>query len=95
VLDYYGSSAYKPLAELVNVIGIGKFGETEEVKVKKFITSIRELEASMAIPTRIDGIKEKDIPGMIHNALIEANPLYPVPKIFFTDDFRKLYGMIS
>jgi len=94
VLDYFGSSAYKPLAELADLIGITAAGESDEVKAKKFIAKIRGLEVSMDIPTKIEGIQEADIPGMIKNALKEANPLYPVPKILFADDLRKLYDMI-
>lgn len=94
VLDYYGSSAYKPLAELADVIGIGKPGDDVEIKAKKFIAAIRDLESSMAIPNKVEGIRDEDLPGMIHNALIEANPLYPVPKILFADDLCQLYNMI-
>lgn len=94
VLDYYGSSAHKPLAELADVIGIGKPGDEMEIKAKKFIAAIRDLESSMAIPNKVEGIQDEDLPGMIHNALIEANPLYPVPRILFADDLRQLYNMI-
>jgi len=94
VLDYFGSSAYKPLAELADVIGAGAPGDSEETKAKKFIAKIRELEASMTIPTKIEGIKESDLPGMIHNAMLEGNPLYPVPTIWNAQDFRNLYDMI-
>lgn len=94
VLDYYGSAAWKPLSELADLIGLSKPGESIEVKANKFIAAIRELEAAMNIPTKIEGIREEDIPGMIHNALKEANPLYPLPKILFAEDYRKLYDMI-
>lgn len=94
VLDYYGSSVEKPLAELAEVVGIGSQADNDAVKAQKFIAAIRELEASMAVPTKIDGILEADLPGMIRNALKEANPLYPVPRILFADDLRKLYDRI-
>lgn len=94
VLDYYGSTARKPLAELADLVGLGSAGESDEVKANKFIASIREMEAKMNIPTKIEGIREEDIPGMIKNALKEANPLYPLPKILFTEDYRKLYDKI-
>ncbi len=48
----------------------------------------------MNIPDKLEGIWETDLPGMIHNALKEANPLYPVPKILFAEDLQKLYAMI-
>lgn len=94
VLDHYGHVIDKPLAELADLIGITQPGESQSVKAGKFIEKIKELEASMNIPTKIEGIKESDLPGMIHNALREANPLYPVPREFFADDFKALYNTI-
>ena len=94
VLDFYGHSADRPLAELADLIGITQPGESESVKAQKFIAKIRELEASMAIPRKIEGIKESDLSGMIRNALREANPLYPVPREMFADELRKVYDAI-
>ena len=95
VLDNFGASAYKPLAELADVIALGDPADSQEVKAKKFIAWIRELEASMNIPTRFENvIKDEDLPGMIHNAMKEGNPLYPVPTIWFEEDFRKMYNKI-
>ncbi len=95
VLDYYGETAHRPLAELADLIGITIGGDSVEVKARKFIAWIRDLNARMNIPTSLVGIQEADLPGMIHNALREANPLYPVPKILFAEDLHKLYTMIQ
>ncbi len=94
VLVYYRQAADKPLAELADLIGITQQGESQSVKAGKFIVKIRDLEASMNIPLKIEGIKESDLPGMIHNALHEANPLYPVPRVLFAEDLLKLYDTI-
>ena len=94
VLDYYGHTADKPLAELADLTGITQPDESDAVKAGKFIARIKELEASMNIPLKIEGIKESDLPGMIRNALREANPLYPVPMELFAEDLRKLYDHI-
>ncbi len=94
VLDYFGESVYQPLSELADVINLGEPDDTVEVKAKKFIAQIKALEESIGIPRKIEGIKESDLPQMISNALREANPLYPVPKILFEEDLRKLYTMI-
>ena len=94
VLDYFGHSVDKPLSELADLIGITEAGDSPSAKAQKFILKIRELEESMGIPKKIDGIQESDLPGMIRNALKESNPLYPVPKILFGDDFRAMYDRI-
>ncbi len=95
VLDYYGEAAHQPLAELADLIGISDESDSTAVRAGKFITWIREMNASMNIPTKLGGIQAADLPGMLHNALKEANPLYPVPKILFADDLGRLYALIQ
>ncbi|MFS0864783.1 iron-containing alcohol dehydrogenase [Fredinandcohnia sp. 179-A 10B2 NHS] len=95
VLDYYGSSVHKPLAELAELVGIGKSTDTDEQKANALIRAIRELNQKMNIPEKISGIKESDILLMVERAYKEANPLYPVPMIFSRDDLKALYNMIS
>lgn len=81
VLDYYGSTAYKPLARLADLAGFGKQVNGEKAKAELFIAKIREYNAKMQIPDKFDFIKEEDIPLIAKRALKEANPLYPVPRI--------------
>ena len=95
VLEYYGESAQKPLAELADVIGICVRTDSTEQKSTKFIQAIKDLNKKMAIPDKVDCINDRDIPLMIERALREANPLYPVPKIFFKEDMRELIKMIE
>ncbi|WP_284037795.1 iron-containing alcohol dehydrogenase [Neobacillus sp. 114] len=95
VLEYYGESAHKPLSELADLVNITKPTDTVEQKARKFIDAIKALNEKMAIPTKVNGIIEKDIPLMVERALKEANPLYPVPKIFYKNDLLKLYHLIK
>ncbi len=81
VLDWYGESAHKKLAELSKVAKTDAGCTTDAQKANAFIAAIRDLNAKMNIPDKIDGIQEKDIPTIAQRALKEANPLYPVPKI--------------
>ncbi|MBO4694725.1 MAG: iron-containing alcohol dehydrogenase [Clostridia bacterium] len=98
VLDAYGKSAYKKLAQLADCIDIK--GESDEEKAKAFIQWIRDLNASMDIPEKIkakDGsqlIKEEDLPIMIDHAYSEANPLYPCPQVWSKEDLEKIYRII-
>lgn len=89
VLDYYGETAYKRLAELSVVAGVKTDG-TDEEKAKAFIAAIRKLNENMNIPTGFDMIKEEDIPILAKRALKEGNPLYPVPKIMDIEDCEKV-----
>lgn len=95
VLDYYGESVHKPLAELAAVVGLGEPADTDVQKAKKFIDAIKQLNKKMNIPEKVSEIVEGDIPLMVERALKEANPLYPVPKILYKEDLAKLYHMIK
>lgn len=95
VLDYYGKSVHKQLAELADLVGLGEPTDTLEQKANKFIGAIKKLNQDMGIPTKISGIVDSDIPLMIKRALAESNPLYPVPMIFDEKDMRKIYELIK
>lgn len=81
VLEYYGESAHKRLAELADVAGIAQPGMTDAEKATLFIERIKTMNREMNIPDKFDCIKEEDIPTIVKRALKEANPLYPVPKL--------------
>ncbi|AZU62145.1 iron-containing alcohol dehydrogenase [Neobacillus mesonae] len=95
VLEYYGGSVYKPLADLADLIGISEQDDTKEQKAKKFIHAIKQLNDRTGIPKKVDGILVEDIPLMAERALKEANPLYPVPNILFKEDMLYLYNAIK
>ncbi len=90
VLDYFGETAYKRLAELADIAGVSGPAQGEREKAKRFIAAIRELNAKMNIPDKFDQIKEEDIPLIAERALMEGNPLYPVPKIMDKEDCEAL-----
>lgn len=95
VLEEFGKKAYKKLAELSDLLSLCEKSSTKEEKAKSFIAWIKELNRSMEIPEKFDIIfNEKDVDEMIKNALKEANPLYPVPKEFFREDFERIYRTI-
>lgn len=94
VLEYYGESAYKPLARLAEITGICTDKDDDAAKATKFIDRIKEMNALMDIPSNIDGIKPEDVPEMAKRAAAEGNPLYPVPRLLGEDELAKIYGLI-
>lgn len=90
VLDYFGESAYKRLAELAEIAGLDCAGKDDEEKAKMFIAEIRRMNKDMNIPDKFEQIQEKDISTLADRALKEGNPLYPVPKIMDKDDCIKI-----
>ena|SRR5690625_200220 len=95
VLEYYGDVVHRQLAKLADLIEITASQDTAAEKANKFIQVIRQLNDSMDIPRKITDIQEEDIPTMIKRALDEANPLYPVPKIFTEEDMKNIYKKIQ
>ena len=86
VLDYYGSTIYRKLAKLADIAGLDTMGMNKEQKAKLFISEIRAMNEKMGIPSKFEQIKEEDIPVIVERALMEANPLYPVPRIMDKKD---------
>ncbi|MBU8769830.1 iron-containing alcohol dehydrogenase [Cytobacillus oceanisediminis] len=95
VLEHYREAVWDPLAELAVAAGIGNASDSAEENAKNFILSIKSLNNRMGIPPKVSGIQDRDIPIMAERALKEANPLYPVPKIFSRDDMFRLYQLIK
>ena len=94
VLEWYGSSVYKPLAKLADLIGITKENMTNEEKTKAYIQEIRRMNKAMNIPETFDFIKEEDIPVLVKRALKEGNPGYPVPKIMNVKDCESVIRLL-
>lgn len=95
VLEAYGESIYKKLHELGIAAGICKENEAHKDAAEKFINAVKELNKSMGIPDKIQGIIEKDIQLLAKNAEKEANPLYPVPVLMTQKELEKFYYQIS
>lgn len=91
VLEYYGEAAHSKLAELADHIGITSASQSDGQKAAAFIQYLRDLNKQLNIESRIEKIQENDLPEMVKRAIAEANPLYPVPKILFADDLKKIY----
>ena len=94
VLEWYGSSAYKPLAKLADLIKITNENMSVEEKAKAFILEIRRMNKAMNIPEKFGFIKEEDIPTLVKRALKEGNPGYPVPKIMKASDCEQVIRLL-
>ena len=95
VLKEYGSSVTKKLAKLALKVGLADISDTYDDASNKFIAGIIRLNEQMNIPKTFDFIKEEDIKMMVNFADKEANPLYPVPKLFGKNELEKIYYQIK
>ena len=96
VLEEYGESVHKPLAELAVAVGLVNEsalfdGEVSEAKAAaKFINSIKALNVRLAIPKKIDKLNKKDFKTIIKRAIKEANYTYPVPRVWGKSEFKRV-----
>ena len=95
VLEKYGKSIYKKLHKLSIEVGISSKDENKEESARKFIKAIYALNERMNIPKKLKGIKEEDIIIMSKHADKEANPLYPVPKLFNAKELEYFYYQVK
>jgi Alcohol dehydrogenase, class IV len=93
VLKSYGDAAVRRLAELGTLVGIK--GNSEKAVAQKFIAQIEEMNRYFGIPEKFDCIKKFDIKTMADFAVTEANPLYPVPKIWDKKDIEVIYYALA
>lgn len=91
VLRLYGSCVTKPLAELSRLVGLTDVSDSDETASARFIERIERMNSDMQIPCKLDMIREEDIPLLAKQAHKEANPLYPVPKIWGAKELEYIY----
>ena len=78
VLDYSKEAATPRLAELGRLIGLE--GADDAALADGFIASVRELMATVGIPSTLDALQEADLPAIARQASAEAHLNYPVPR---------------
>ncbi len=91
VLEKYGNKIYKKLARLARCANIGGINDNDEELALKFIKAIKDLNARLEIPEKLQGIKVEDITEMAKYADKEANPLYPVPILWNAKEIEQIY----
>lgn len=95
VLEKFGKSVYKKLAELSDIVNLTDKNLSNEEKAKAFIQEIKKMNSRMGIPSTIKGtIKDEDILLMVKRADEEGNPLYPVPRLMDKDEFIEIIESI-
>lgn len=95
VLDAYGKSVYRKLRDLAVAAGVATSQDDAKNAAEKFIAAFRALNAKLGIPETLAGIQKEDIPTMARLAAREANPLYPVPKLFDVKELERFYYCVA
>ncbi len=83
VLRAYKTSISKPFAEINDSLHLSNPNAIDEEKMIAMIHWINDLRDSLKIPSTFQGkIRKEDYTKLAKHANREANPLYPVPKLF-------------
>jgi alcohol dehydrogenase class IV len=80
VLDMNVDVACGPLAELADTIRVSQPGDTSRQKAERFVAAVRDLSATLGIPTVLDTLQHSDIPELVKLAAEEGRT-YAVPRI--------------
>lgn len=91
MLKKYGKSVYKKLWKIGVFCNLFNEKTSHEAGAKIVIEKIETLNKNMNIPNKIKGIKKEDVPLLAKTASKEANPLYPVPKLFTAKELETIY----
>lgn len=97
VLRMYGSCIHQKLARLAVCAGLGdnsNCAESVEALAEAFISAIESMNSRHGIPRYIPEIKEEDIAMLSRYAAKEANPLYPVPKLWDAQELESIYRKV-
>ncbi len=95
MLKFYGKSVHKKLWQIGLYVGFFDKTTSYENGAAVTISKIEELCKKLNIQAKFNFIKKEDIPALAQTAEHEANPLYPVPKLFDAKELEKIYYQIS
>ncbi len=91
VLKKYDRAIYKKLYEIGVYVHLFDTKTPKEIGAKIFIEKIESMNKNMNIPSKIDEIKREDVASLAVTAEKEANPLYPVPKLYTASELEEIY----
>jgi alcohol dehydrogenase len=96
VLEQYGQPAHHKLAILATHIGVNNPTLNDQENAKLFIEAIKKLNLALGLDDKIrNTIKKADLEDLITHSYKEANPFYPVPRIFTRQDYLDVYRKIG
>ena len=91
VLESYGPAIYRKSKDIAMAMGIATEDTPAQKAAEDLIARIRQMNADMGIPTKLQGICPADIPKLAAFAHKEANPLYPVPVLMTAKELERFY----
>lgn len=93
-LEYYGKTVHRKLARLAVAAGLPVKDMSDADASASFINALKRLNKHLHLPDKFDFIRSEDIPQICSWALQEANPFYPVPKIYGRKELTEMIETI-
>ncbi|MGH8505437.1 MAG: iron-containing alcohol dehydrogenase [Stenotrophobium sp.] len=94
VLDFSKPNCSARLANLAEISGLKKGGESEAQLADAFIAKVRAMNAEFGIPTQVDKLKAADIPAIADKAQSETFWFYAVPRYMDKPELRHFIGQM-
>lgn len=91
MLKEYRKTIDKKLGKLALISHIASENDSYSTAKQKMIDFIEDLNQKMNIEEGFSEIQEEDINSMASRAEKEANPLYPVPKLYSKEELARIY----
>ncbi len=95
VLKSYGKSAYARLNSMGAYAKLYDPDLPAQEGARLLIERVESMNRDMGIPEHLDCIAEADIPALAATAEKEANPLYPVPKLFTARQLEAIIRQVA
>lgn len=89
VLEAYGDAINRPAKDIA--MHLADESTDSKEATQRLIAQIRQMNRSMGIPEKLEGIRKEDIPQLATYAAKEANPLYPVPVLMTRKELERFY----
>ncbi len=90
VLEFSLETAAPRMAMMADWLGTGGEGASERERAEAFIAAVRELSASIEIPSKLDALQTADVPAIAKQAVGEAHMNYPVPRYMVPSECETL-----
>lgn len=90
VLRFSLEAAQDRLAALAVHVRLGHDGEAPEALAGRFVDAVSAMNPALGLPTRLDALRDDDIPALARAACQEADLNYPVPRVMSPADAEAL-----
>ncbi|MGI6029033.1 MAG: iron-containing alcohol dehydrogenase [Candidatus Heteroscillospira sp.] len=94
VLESYGGAVHNKLKNLAVAAGLADSSTPDSEAAAAYIAALRGMKKRYGVPDTVSALRREDIPQLARWAEREANPLYPVPVLWGTEELEDMYKSV-